>query len=366
MENFERYGLKTNPFRITPATNPDELIWAGFKDTKKAIQDRIKRSIQTTPSTLVLNWGEYGSGKTHAARYFNKETVLKKISEGLPAPISFNICFPQSKEPTKDIYTQLIDRIDINFIRSIIEFKNEEIDNILNSITDNTFIKNLIKLILDNSVSESILKTFLYGNYKINEALIKSGVSRKLSTENDYVDFLGALFSFITYKKKFCSNIILWIDEFESIALQTSANISSVNNFIRTLIDNSPNNILIFLNLTQSAMMDREDLSEYLQSAVKSRIKTQIELRIPDPETLKDYLMELLNNKINRINNSDYNNYEPFTEEVIDIIIKDNKDVSLRQYNEIFSSLLEYAVSDKKSNIDLNYYNSIKSELIGY
>ena len=365
MNSFEKYGLTTNPFRVTPATNPNELIWAGFKDTKHKLERRISRSISTPPSTLVLNWGEYGSGKTHAARYFNKEDVLIDLADAQKKPLSFYISFPKSKEPVKDIYTQIIDKLNIVEIRQLADDSDLHIeDTILNNITDNIFIRNIIKLLFNNQVSEKVLKTYLYGNYKISDSLIDSGVSRKLSTDNDYIELLGALFSFITYQKQACSSIIIWIDEFEDISLQTSTNISNVNNFIRSLLDFTPNNLLIFLNLTQTATMNREDLGEYLLSALKTRIRAHIELGTPDDMALKEYLQELMNNPVHRIKDCGKSEYEPFTTELIDSIIRNEKGASLRRYNEIFSLLLEYAISDNKDVIDTQYFNSIKDEII--
>jgi len=79
--NFSKqYNLKNNPFRITPATSSDDLIWAGFPNIKDKFIKRIKRSIRIPNSSLVLNWGEYGSGKTHAARFFSKTDELTQVS----------------------------------------------------------------------------------------------------------------------------------------------------------------------------------------------------------------------------------------------------------------------------------------------
>ena len=62
MKTLESYKLKLNPFRTTPASNPEEIIWAGFNDVRQKIERRIKRAIRIPNSSLVLNWGEYGSG----------------------------------------------------------------------------------------------------------------------------------------------------------------------------------------------------------------------------------------------------------------------------------------------------------------
>ncbi len=72
MSYTELFKLKSNPFRIIPATRPEEIIWAGFPDLKEKFTQRIKRSLNISNSSIILNWGEFGSGKTHAARYFTR------------------------------------------------------------------------------------------------------------------------------------------------------------------------------------------------------------------------------------------------------------------------------------------------------
>ena len=89
--------------------------------------------------------------------------------------------------------------LDIKFVRENPDIVKENIKKIGEDITDNAFIRSLIKLFFDDLVPDKILKTFLYGNYKISETLISAGVARKLSTDNDYIEFLGALFSFTRF-----------------------------------------------------------------------------------------------------------------------------------------------------------------------
>ena len=360
MNSLEHFGLKQNPFRTTPAANPEEIIWAGFHDIEKKIENRIKRAISIPNSSLVLNWGEYGSGKTHAARFFQKEDILSKLSGGKPLPISFLLDFPQGKEPVKELYIQVVDKLNINDLRN--QFKDSNLTVNLQKCTDNVLIQNILNLLFDNNVPETIIKTYLYGNAQIKD-FIKNNVQRKLESDNDYTEFLAALFSFIAYEKEKFSCVILWFDEFENIATLNMANVTKMNNCIRTLMDKVPNNLLIFMNLTQSAMMDVDDLSAYLQESVLSRIKEKIELPIPDESQVKEYLKDLLNNPIYR--NGTTKEYTPFSEDVVDCVIKDmKKSVSLRKYNEIFSTLLEYAMYEGKDEIDVNYYNRIKNEIL--
>ena len=364
MKTLNDYNLKRNPFRTTPASNPNEIIWAGFDDVRGKIENRIKRAISIPNSSLVLIWGEYGSGKTHAARFFQKEDILSRLSgEEKTLPIPFLLDFPQGKEPVKELYTQVIDKLNLKDLRK--QFEKLNITDILQKCTDNVLIQNILKLLFDNQVSETLIKTYLYGNAPI-KVFTQNNVQRKLESDNDYTEFLAALFSFLAYEKNKFSCVILWFDEFENIATLNMANVTKMNGCIRTLMDKAPNNLLIFMNLTQSAMMDVDDLSAYLQESVLSRIKEKIELPIPDETQVKEYLKGLLNNPIYRLNEKkDSCEFSPFSEDVVNMIIKDlGASASLRKYNEIFSALLENAIYDEKDEIDLNYYNRIKNEIL--
>lgn len=363
--SIEQLKLKSNPFRLTPSIDSKEIIWAGFPEIKEKIENRIKRSISIPNSSLILNWGEYGSGKTHASRYFNKQDVLEELADTNTIPFSINLSFPKSKDPVKELYTQIIDRINFEELRSRVNEKFHDLKEVMNIITQNTLIRQVLCLLFDNEENLMGIREYLYGGSF--RKLSSKGIIRKLSSDNDYIDLITSLFSLLTYEKKVYSVIIMWIDEFEDISILNTSSISNINSFVRSLIDKASNNFLLFLNLTQSAMMDVEDLGEYLQEAVKSRIKERIEFNMPNSLELKEYLEELLNNPLYRDEPcTGSQRFYPFEEDVIDQVIKDLGNTSLRRYNEAFSLLLENAIYDGKKNIDIAYYDDIKSEIIGW
>ena len=378
MAEIEKYNLQTNPFRLTPST-PDEIIWAGFHDLQKRIARRISLAVKIPNSSLILNWGEYGSGKTHAANYFSKNDVLTKIVENNAIPFPLIIDFPRgSKEPVRDIFVSVIDKLDINDLKEKVNFDDDTFNKALIQSTNNIFIRNILKHMFreetkneknlfssDKNVSNiNDFKGYLYGTADIKQFMTK-GIQRKLSTENDYTEFLAALFSLITYEKKCYSCVILWFDEFESINTLGNASLGNVNNFFRTLLDKTPNNLLVFLNLTQSPTMKVEELSVYLHSPVRSRIKERIELSIPNSEALKEYFIELINNPLVRIKETE-DKYYPFDEVVVNNVIQDlGVSSSLRSYNEAFSLILDYAIEENEV-INDQYYQKIKNEVIGW
>jgi hypothetical protein len=364
MGNFkEDFKLETNPFRMTPANNPDEIIWAGFTEIKEKFEKRIERSIRIPNSTLVLNWGEYGSGKTHAARFFNKKDELNRIAEkaGKSVPYSMTVPLPKGKEPVFSIYTSVIDKLNILEIRD--KFEGIDINSYIENFGANIHIQNVLKAIFNIEINYLQLKKYLYGN--ISTAELKNfnndGILRQLKEDTDYTLVLSGLFSCLTFEKRAYSCVIIWIDEFEDIAVLSSSNIDKTNNFLREILDNTPNNLLIFLNLTQSALFSVEDLGQYVYESVRSRIKERISFDLPSKEIFKTYLTELLDHF--RVG-TDANPYYPFDEIVIDDIINEKGNISLRQFNESLSLLLELCDMDEKYPITTDVYKEYKSEVI--
>ncbi|MCF8427834.1 MAG: ATP-binding protein [Bacteroidia bacterium] len=363
------FNLKSNPFRHTPAISSTEIIWAGFPLIKEKFHNRIKRAIKVPNSSLILNWGEYGSGKTHAARYFGKKTVLAEISEeaGGKIPYFIFVTLPKGKSPIEDFYTTIVDKLDISLLRASFNSQKEDLINYIDLIGDNGFIKNVAKAFFNDEIEENLFRRYLYGsaNATDNRSLSERGIQRVLNPDTDYSKLLSVIFSCLTFNGSVYSSVILWIDEFEDIAILTKVNGDKTNSFLRELLDNTPNNLLIFLNLTQSALFNIEDLGEYISEALKSRIKDRINFELPKEPEILTYVSELLKAyKVEDIN--DTNIYSPFNETLLQQILKDLGNVSIRNINEALGTLVDLAESDSKSPIDLEYYKTNLTDVIGW
>ena len=348
---------------MVPAINSQELIWAGFGDIKSKFETRILRSLQIPNSAIVLNWGDYGSGKTHAARYFCKDSVMQELAQrvGKQKPLSIMMNFPRGKKVIEEIYTQILDKLDIGYLRTNIP-AGVIIDDCINNSTDSTYIQKVLgEIFVEKGRTVEQIKAFLYGTEYPKE-LVNAGITRKLSIETDAVDLLSALFNVATSAQIY-SAVILWMDEFEDIALQNSNGINAANSFIKILLDKTPNRLLMFINFTLSAIASVESLGDYLQEAVKSRIVDRNELRYPNTADVMNYISELMNNSIFRTEEVE-NPYTPFAADVVSKVVTDLGSVSLRKYNESFSRLLDLAAFENQETIDMEYYEAHKSEII--
>ena len=74
--NWEFVFLKQNPFPTTPPRRSEDAIWAGFQTLKEQFNALFTEALTTSRTQVVLNRGEYGSGKTHAAIYFQRSERL--------------------------------------------------------------------------------------------------------------------------------------------------------------------------------------------------------------------------------------------------------------------------------------------------
>jgi len=366
------FNLKTNPFRITPDAGSENILWAGFPELREKFENRIKKSIQIPNSSLILNWGDYGSGKTHAAKYFSQTNVLEEIANDKSIPFTININFPKGKQTILDIYTSIIDIINIDDIREKFANVRDKIINFIEKTNENLLIQNILKAIfveLHNSktTNGNLIKKYLYNTISTAEMneIKEYNILRKLNSDNDYIQFIASFFGCLTFEKKIYSCVIFWIDEFESIISLNMSNQADINNFIRGLIDYCPNNLLVFMNLTQSSIIRVSDLSAFLSEAVKSRIKDRINFESPTTSQLFEFLEELLKSERLDIEINEANKYFPFEKNVIEQLIVDLGKINLRDFNEALSLLLELAEFENIKTIDNNFYANNKEEVIG-
>src|SRR5438552_17137164 len=93
--DYAKLNLRDNPFSATPVTG--RPIWCGMERLKSELERRVEISLKTSPPSLILNWGHYGSGKTHAAKYFTSDETLTHLAQtwGMRAPLAFYINFPR-------------------------------------------------------------------------------------------------------------------------------------------------------------------------------------------------------------------------------------------------------------------------------
>jgi len=367
---YETLGLKENPFRLTPPLDPKDIVWAGMHEVKENIEKRIKIAMRTQPSRIVLNWGSYGSGKTHASLYFSKTDRLKELSSELnvsPAK-SIKITLPRA---SNDIVQEFLrsflgqyslEEIYEDFQKLKTTFGKEKLIGMIDTFSNDTIIAEVFKTLLNADDEEyfNTLKNYIYGD-KTKSTLNYLELPYGLTNDEQIANFLATIINCITYEKKTYSAFIIWLDEFEDIDTVKKSLADRFTTFLRQFIDKTPNNLILFLNFTQKAFMDIEDLSIYLGEALASRAKAKIDFQNPTIDEAVDYVNELC--EFYQINSSK----KPFdTDETIKYALEHIGNLTARKINETFSIILEMALLEGKEQVTQDFIDGIKDEIIAW
>lgn len=372
--DFKDYNLKDNPFRIGPTIIAEDIIWAGFKELKETIEKRIQFTMRTTPSRIVLNWGRYGSGKTHAANYFTKTNAAQELANKINAKSIKSIKIPlprTSKDPVQAFFRGFLGQIGLSQIKEDLKnCKNSytgsgSFEDLIDTITPDGIIGNLFKLILNFDKEDlSEIEQYLFGD-STKMLLGKLGLPFGIKDDEQIVNFLGTYINLITFNKQLYSAFIIWIDEFEDIDALSKSSQDRITTFIRQVFDTASNNLLLFLNFTPKTFYNIEDLSLTLGEALSTRAKTQISFDIPNADKAKTYIKELLSHYRIKQDSSE-NMFSPFDESSIEYLLKNIGTLSVRKINEVFSLILEIGLMEDCISIDKNFIDKNTAEIISW
>ena len=391
---WKDFGLKENPFRVTPPTKGEPIVWAGLGDHKKKVERTLKVSLIQTSSKMLVFYGEWGCGKTHVMRYFTTDECLNSLSGELNLgrqPLPIVVTMPRINV-FEEIYVDILREINIERIEDSIRFickqlKKKGIETIdeqlkeLGKITKDT---RLAKILYNLLLSEEKGKKLLVEKYLLMEAQSKDlkelEIPIGIETTNHMLQTLTGIFNIFTAETEhitepYSPRILLWLDEVENIKAFSGRDTSSTRGFIRDLIDYMSSKLLILLNFTLSSGEEIEDLMVYLGDAVRSRVSRYIRFYELSTELTKDqameYINDLLNHELYRLENVGVrkNKLFPFSEETLkatmDIIEKkSNFDLTPRRINDILSNILEIAIFDQQILSKIKSFNPIPQDFI--
>lgn len=389
--------LTDNPFISTPPTPLEEVVWAGMQAHKEHIENRIRSSLETSPYALVLNWGPWGGGKTHAARYFSQQNVLAELSEqaGVPPPLCLTIDLPRGeRDITKAIYTSIIGRIGLQKIGRLLseladELGDEFAEIVRALVRDEEFAAALLILAgkkkpshlkgiqlfdPDESVPHELKRYFLLNATASDVGKLELG--RRIEGHGDMIEMLTAILNLLFYSsskvKPRYSELILWFDEMEEIVSLPGKEQSVLTSLIRDFTDYLPSNLTMFINFTTRSGGLLEDIGAYLTPAVWSRVRSQIEFKDLTEDEILEYVRDLLNAPRFRpspLAEKCPDESFPFDEDSIRLVARSLGTMATPRYvNETCSLAVERALrsgllDQPGRRIDTNFLSAMEDEL---
>jgi hypothetical protein len=213
---YNRFKLKDNPFQLIPLS-PEEIIWAGMDKLKTQIEKRITIAMQTSPSRLILNWGDYGSGKTHTAVYYSRTLRLNELSDNLSLPParSIKVCLPRTSENIVQSFWRALSgqiRFDdiVSDFKQLKEIFGDDFDKVVAANSDDKVIEKFFITLAGASGQEKIdsIRNYLYGD-KIKADLKQADLPLGISDDEQVVNLISTIFNCLTYEENLFGNTAL-------------------------------------------------------------------------------------------------------------------------------------------------------------
>ncbi len=350
-------NLRKNPFEnITPhlGDTSADLHWAAMEQIKEEIENIYVKKGRFRQ--LILNWGDWGGGKTFAAQYFRK---FPPSIEGMELTQLYIKTPRDGSKAGSLLFTKIIDFLSPSNIIGRIEsainiFGTKELYEFLNDrIHNEPIAKGIIWLGENNYYSKELKERYIYGEITSSELKNIKGLSRRLQSDEDFLVFLiGILLCFIGDGERTNGRVVMWLDETENLLDLNAAQYKKFSQVLRDLVDNLTENFILFLNFTLSEPQ-LESIQIILGEALWSRIDKKIRFALRDEEKFK-YVADLINHYQIR-----KGNYAPFTKESIDAILDTVKEgnTTPREINKRFNSIIEYSLDNGFKEITVEVVN---------
>jgi len=366
-------GLRLNPFpELTPQTDPGQIVWAGMPKIKTQFEDVFYEALNSRKKQVVLNYGPYGGGKTHAAMYFSDTARLQKLmSSDLRGVHSIYITTPKEGSTADTaLYLDIIDSLGIS---KIIEKTRAEVNAIgekpaseaLRRITKSEeFSKAVVLLGTETDADKlEVLKRYIQLDSTKTERR-RIGINREISTTQDKFKVLGAILScFIGLKKeqrlRDHDRVILWIDEMEDLIYFTAKQYRPFTQGIRDLLD----------SVTLASPEAVENIKVLFGTALWERISQHIYFdELSAAEGIR-YIKDLL--KQYRRSSSNFADSYPFQEKGLELLVQSVEKRTPREINRRCNMVLERAAQDglfthidgEKPPIDSHYVKGMAKEI---
>lgn len=345
---IQEIGLRANPFENIIPVKGSDLTWAGVPNIKAAITEIYRESHQHSSRKIVLNWGPYGGGKTHAAFYFEKNRLSKTPDEN---QIHFYTTLPKNGSAsirdfvihclefigTKAIHTILTDSLALNGQEKLVGAIHEKVRNETWARTILTFASSMSPDLLLRYVNDGIPKA----------KLVQYRLIKPLKSNEDFTDFFAAFIVAATLNAP--RRVFLWVDEMEDLVGFPAKDFKAFTQMIRDLTDKVGEKITVFLNFTL-AENEEQTLKFLIGDALWLRINQKVRFEELTVEEGVSYCTDMI--KSAQLEGK--KGVEPFTEAGIRLILDllpSNK-MTPREINKVMSQLINYSIERGKTIID--------------
>ncbi len=357
--NLEQINLSYNPFKdVSPNIDDTHMVWASMGEVKAKLERSYKDCINNNSKQIILNWGQYGGGKTFSAYYFSKQ-----MSDVDNIKHIYLRCPKDGAKATDEFFISIIDALGFEELNQhihklITEVGEDALIAYLTPRATREFAKAICLIGSQEPDTREMMNRFLFSGISKAE-LKKLGLAKDIYTDSDSGRFLSGILSCYTGTNAINNGrVVIWLDEMEDLIYYAPKNYKAFSQILRDLFDNISDRFLFFLNFTL-AEGEESVIELMLGAALWSRVTKKIRYKEFSEANALEYANELL--AVARINK---NIESPLSPEILNILIS-NIPINIltpREINKHINSLLSYSMEHELSTITLEVFNNWSKE----
>ena len=340
------YGLKADPFTLQPTATVKH--WAGRPKEKLLLTDIVTTPLATDIGTseFTVVHGEYGSGKSHALRYF--QSLISNVDGGRFNSIAIYV--PTLKMGPKTtflrLYEEIIQIANMNQLIDLAKTVNEKFlaakDDVRKELTGDR--QRMDRAISDEYLNAEVFQSIDASDVPMLKLMLSLAAERDdaiaylqgtgrppadigLSShvDNDFAaaKTLGGLLRVLTLSIKgqepACLAAYLFLDEVEVILDDRQADVIQFFQGIRNLVNELPYRFCLLMSFSgETALIEAVMPQSILQRMTR---RHYLELSPLTPDAAKIFVKDLL--RQHRPDGFDHANpFHPFTEESIELALE--------------------------------------------
>ena len=340
------YGLKTSPFTLQPASVVTN--WAGRLAERQLLTDIVTTPLATDIGTseFTVIHGEYGSGKSHALRYFQSMVYNMEADRFKAVAIYVPTIKMDQKTSFLRMYKEIIQLANMNELISLAKAVSEKFnaakDDVRNELTGEQ--RGMDEAISDEYLATEVLRSVDSSNlpmlrlvlhlaeenddaiaYLQGDGTPPANIGLSSRVDNDFAaaKTLGGLFRVLTLsirgQEPACLATYLFLDEVEAILDDRQTDVIQFFQGIRNLVNELPYHFCLLLSFSGETAL----IEAVMPQAILQRMTRKYYVDLPPltPDDAKVFVKDLL---------AQYrpegfelaNPYHPFTEESIELTLE--------------------------------------------
>jgi hypothetical protein len=341
--------LVTNPFRTNPIEEADPRIniWVGYEKERLQLTKYLERTRadQVGNANLLMIYGDYGTGKSHALLWsrsqilqfrrkeFNSVAYYIQSLRSDGGKISFAGAFREEIVGKSSLVKDLQD-FRVFLEEQIVRLRQEKggdsglhNDPLLRELLPSVEFYNFARLIL-GCKSETEIRALLIGDKKLSDYSAMQLISR-------IINLFVYEFRLQSGARRFRLAAYIFVDEVDLLLTATAKEQRETNELFRHIYDNCPNCLCLILAFTAAV----SELTILFDPYLLTRTSKHLKMELLSNEEAKEFVQEMLEST--RVTPGKKLGFLPFTDSAVDAIVSRMVSITPRALMNVMLQVLE-------------------------